>query len=666
MGDPREGHFSEAIIPIQNLWAAGTKMIQVKGWYSPSRREILVRNGLWYPVHQYLGRALPTHTTEPPQALGSTAGSRNAMELAPALWLIAGDAEMARACWQPQGYDRPFFVLATAFLSARYERAVLAHRAGDSQAALHDLRDLARIRQAFHDQYETYLSREERKRWDDSFPPPPETVSIYFRFLEPVDDLIAESERRLARRDRARPNPYTLAAAPPRIMALIDHLDEAIAHQMGQPAPLRLRNSFRVQDLMAEGEAAMEPLLQSAKSDRRFTLAVAFPRDFGHSRTVLPVRAAIVEAIRGILGTDELPSHEGRVDFNATRDFWLSTQGMSHAERWFAVLQDDQAGARRWVEAMKRLMDPQTIDRTRVTWDERNDRTQDPDAKRWAEEVRPRKNPSLADLMTRRIEDMTPPASNAQSLEMALLLYEWDAPAALASLQRQSRRLMQAGASSSRFNLGWDGDLLADAVTARAKQGDRTALSEWCHWLLSLEKLESVRGPSPVRLLTDFADDPIMKDSAEAVFAHPAGVLSVSRLAEKGAHVVGAFVNSPLTSLKPFQQSLRHGLLDRQVIGSVQRSRTESLTVRCGGLTSGITLLPAALAQPELIGVGDTIPLRVADTVAHALSGFPGAPRFHMGWTIAQKDAILSEFQPFLELTILRILARPPPYTRGR
>ena len=102
-----------------------------------------------------------------------------------------------------------------------------------------------------------------------------------YAFAAPAADLATDSQR-LAEKPRPHvlDDPKKFPDQTRRIAALIDDLENESAHQMGQPGGVDIGDDPIVRALMAQGNPAVEPLLDCFEKDTRLTHSVHFGRDF--------------------------------------------------------------------------------------------------------------------------------------------------------------------------------------------------------------------------------------------------------------------------------------------------------------------------------------------------------------------------------------------------
>jgi hypothetical protein len=127
-----------------------------------------------------------------------------------------------------------------------------------------------------------------------------------------------------------------------RIAALIRDFDQIDEKQMSSPGMANPGRSSLVQELIAEGDPAVEPLLTALETDMRLTRSVTYGRGMSIERFVHPVYEAEVAALVGILKAAEFRDAryelrqkglEGRKELaRAMRAFWIKNRTISRTE----------------------------------------------------------------------------------------------------------------------------------------------------------------------------------------------------------------------------------------------------------------------------------------------------------------------------------------------
>jgi hypothetical protein len=185
----------------------------------------------------------------------------------------------------------------------------------------------------------------------------------------PLTQLLTDDERRV--REAADPRRQTLeedlSIKDPRVRVdtLIRRLDEVVALQNGQPGGVALQESGIVKALIAQGDAAVGPLLNVIENDTRLTRSVSFGRDFHFDRHLIGVHEAAYVALSQILKTNNFAfgsewekMRQGRLDERRAvaahiRQYLKEYGGLSLEERWYRILSNDHAGADQWLEAIE-------------------------------------------------------------------------------------------------------------------------------------------------------------------------------------------------------------------------------------------------------------------------------------------------------------------------
>jgi hypothetical protein len=212
----------------------------------------------------------------------------------------------------------PFRQLAYGWAWSLLDRAVSAHIRGDDALALADCQQLNHAwpeleneasRRGFTRSRYSFYSQDFKE--EENVP--------YFDFLNPLPALLADQER------RAKEPPHQTVLqigqdkfpdGSKRIAALIADLDEVAARQWMYPGGVPLNLDPTVEALVAEGDDAVEALLDCMENDPRLTrsrISLSGRPDF--HRDLIPVREAARIALSEIL----------KVNFKTVaeyRDYW--------------------------------------------------------------------------------------------------------------------------------------------------------------------------------------------------------------------------------------------------------------------------------------------------------------------------------------------------------
>jgi len=384
----------------------------------------------------------------------------------------------------PEDAKDPFQVLVFEWSWAVFDRAICAHMRGDDALALADCRELDAVRPKL----ETEADRRGFERSEDFFTPTHPKLP-HFSFLEPVPKLLADEQRRV----KEGPHRTVLETGRDkfpdktgRIRALIADLEEVNARQWGQPGGVALNFDPIVLALVAEGEEAVEPLLDCLEHDPRLTRSVRFGRDFGTDRDVLSVQKAAEAALNEIL----------KVRFEAPagyRNYWRKYHAQPMAERWYRTLLDDQAGRGPWMEAARNI-----LSRTDGTNVYLPGNAPKPDATNHytlaGESLRAKNDPSISDLLARRAMLIAPKSYGSSedcwtfedAADLGLLLAEWDKDAAVPALAQIIRRCPAVTYSPHEV---WGSGCavvvtrFAAVAVGMAELGDTTGLDLYANWL---------------------------------------------------------------------------------------------------------------------------------------------------------------------------------------
>ncbi len=509
LADPRGCEYRWIEIGVGSVWGGQGGIASTKGWVLPApdgqkQRFAVSWSGLVYPVVK-LGE--PGDLASDVLALEERAGNGRA-DVAPAerrkianqrpsgfhgfgsnnegsavstaslqpikvcLLLRLGRADLAESVWaagtgQPREADaakpRPkvdltnygisYLTLAVDLAWYHFDRAVCAHMRGDDAIALADARLLTSLQKAVEARAEE-LGFPHPNRLDGKDQPTP-----YIDFLGQLPELLADQERRA--KEPKRP------AVPPRggdksarIAALIRDLDQAVARQWGQPGGVSLGEASAVKALIAEGDDAVEPLIEALRHDTRLTRSVHFWRDFSRNRTFLGAHEAAYTALSGILKTsffgaastgDDLSARgaKGREAVAAqVQAYWEKYKAVPLVERWYRILLDDRSGPSGWLQAAGNIVQPGNVSivpgstafvQTATTPLKPGERP-----RLRGESLREGHEPTVSALMARRVDSLlkSPSRTNFsmdEACSMARMLATWDASAAQPKLREISK-----------------------------------------------------------------------------------------------------------------------------------------------------------------------------------------------------------------------------------
>ena len=485
-----------------------------------------------------------------------------------------------------------------------------------------------------------------------------------FAFLHQLDELRLDQERRAA--TPRGPVPKRGGDPTARIEAMIRDLDlsAGYARMYGMASP---EASVQVDELVAEGDAAVGPLLKALETDDRLTRTVSEGRGISLERTVHHVQEAEVAALMRILRTSEFASL-GQVFLKKTSDdpaakkaaaetirkAWEKTRSVPLVERWYRTLQDDSAPPVRWVEVCWMIAHPES-----------------PRGRPWSrkgglppqgEALRARRDPSVADLMIRRARQlMDQPAAGSLSqgfwgaCQITSDLVAWDGKAALPLLKEMSAACRER---SDRFKaegeersvdgyLGWT---LAQFIRDRVDLGDASALDDYAAWLRTTTPKMLHYNPGGALIpLYLHPEHPAIGAAAHWMFTDPKSPWLPIEPEARGVEIPPVH-NSFATSLivaSGFREGTIAALADRSPSGTISMIPGSSIEMKMNRGTSWQTL--ASAAQREGLPPGASASFRTCDYVAAQLSELEGCPRIELFWPEARRDEAVAACVAYLK-----------------
>lgn len=572
------------------------------------------------------------------------------------LLLRLGEVELAEKTWaawmtglRPNTNNDvhlrdPYLMLATYWTWALFDRAMCAHMRGDDKLSLLSVQALMPIWKAVES---TAKKRGFKKREECK---PEEERPPYLGFLEPAHRLLAEQERRA--QQKAKPKEKNVPIKEnheARIKRLIENLENVSARQSGQPGPIFFEWDSKVQSLIEEGDKAVEPLLACLENDTRLTRSVGYHRNFNRRRYLFGVHQAAYIALLGILKIslfvaastgDKIssPGKKGRKAVAADiRAYWKRFRNVPLEERWYQTLTNNRLLPKHWVQAIENIVRPTNISvspgglvcTTTLKPGEKS--------KLQGEVLRTKKNPSVSELMARRVEDLFPKGeiySSTQmfdmhkTCEMALDFAKWDVKASLPTLQKQSKRcrvLFAKQWNSHDWTIQIFGRYLAKLTLRRAEAGDHQALAEYSQWLRSKtpKDVGNYIGDI-VEPIWRFPEHPAVAKTADEIFNgrdSPWNPLFQGDKHAAGYHISCLF-QTPLIGMPVFRKHLIRQLANRQVAGAIKvktHVRME-ITIK-GGWGFGASTYKDDPLCPK---PGTKATFRVCDIYANLLSGLDG------------------------------------------
>ncbi|HSE22048.1 MAG TPA: hypothetical protein VLB68_10330 [Pyrinomonadaceae bacterium] len=342
LADPRGCEYRQVEIVVHTIWGGAATVMSTHAWLLPQageggQRFIVAWNGLVYPalsvgananLREDVLAAIETDEAQWTKAVNTfplahyrfraswpealTVSHTSLLPLKACLLLRLGENLLAEKIWtawtshmDPKVNDDalhlhdPYLMLAGDWIWARFERSLCAHIRGDDQLALDDARFLNATLSSIDDAITKRSSL-----WPPEYRKESDIRRAYFGFLEPVPLLLADQERRLKEGRKREPLQNILGRYQEKselVTALIQQLDQATAHQSGQPGGVDMSEDIIVHALIKQGDVSVEPLLIVLEQDNRLTRSVSFHRDFGKQRHIIYVYEAAYRALAAIL-----------------------------------------------------------------------------------------------------------------------------------------------------------------------------------------------------------------------------------------------------------------------------------------------------------------------------------------------------------------------------
>ncbi len=564
----------------------------------------------------------------------------------------------AGTVWTPEAprpdltdYHLSFVSLANGWGGVVYHRLLSAHQRGDDVVALDAARRLAAFQQAVDARAEAMGFLRPGPRYDGPVPAP------YLGPYSQLDILLADQERRAQEPPRG---PIPTRGAD-RIAALIRAFDQIHVRQFSVPGSANPADAPIVHELIAEGDAAVAPLLEALVSDTRLTRSVTGGRGPEH---VHPVTDAIYGALRGILKTDRFLEHgddqaalrtpEGRQRLAAAiRTFWEKNREIPLVERWSRTLRDDSAGSRRWLEAAAGLTQPSEADRPLVVIGAVLPRRPGPAPSMKGEPLRSRHDPSVSDLLARRSAE--PARSSAgtnsdsglnQACSLALMFVRWDEPASLPTVKALMTACRERSEDRSDRSYG---PFLARFTEIRVGAGDREALEEYADWVEDVQPKAIVHSLfAALAPLWTYPDHPAIAEAARSMFRDPNSPW-LPLVPRERNQLVFPFedpIASPLVCLPPFREALLAALEDETPVGTASLGTEGAVRYQLkSGLSGSIGNLrtPNPGEHPRV-----EVTIRACDVIAWKLSVLEGAPECPLYGDEAHRDAAVAACAEYL------------------
>ena len=692
LADPRGGDYRQVSVGVGSVWPGDGGVVRTHGWVLPSAagpRLAVCWNGLVYPVVSVYGPAdlnadvlalvkadadaraarAKADPAEPYDRFIQAADTERVslsetsfLPLKGCLLLRLGEGELARKFWDawlagtPPRHNNndealrdPYLALADQWVRVLFDRAFSAHQFGKDLLSVADARRLTALQPVV----EAEAGRRGYRRGLDS-----ERRGVeqpYFPFLSLLPRLLADEERRAA---ETAPRPaladiLAMSGKAARIAALIRALDQVAVQQQSEPGRVEPDNSPIVIALIAEGDAAVQPLINTVAGDTRLTRSVGSRRG-SQPGAMLGVAGAALAALEDILHTTEFSSmwqaSLSRPEAAAAvQAYWDRYKGFSVEERWYRTLADDKAAPAQWLEAAHEIVRPGN-EEVQGGWLVTTPPPPGVTVLPHGESLRHGHTPSVSALMARRAGSLVAfsgaPDNDSRQIgdaenaaTMALSLAAWDPQAAQPVLREQfgvQRRTIAFW--KGKLDVRDDALKLTRLTLARTHSGDPAALADYLDWLkvtplkeLPLFSLSDIMEP-----LWRAPTDPAVTRGAAFLFNDTSSSW-VPLIQERPGGLYGsAFENlleSPLLGLAAFRRAMLAALADHDVIQ----------TVTLGGPDrQGDYQIIRHDVDPFLTAIAQMFPVRRCDLYAWHLSHLDGMPAFQYDWSATKKDAAVA------------------------
>ena len=338
------------------------------------------------------------------------------------------------------------------------------------------------------------------------------------------------------------------------------------------------------------------------------------------------------------------------------------------------MLQDDSAGYSLWMEAAASIIQPTDQVGSPVLW--AHVAALVPSAAPMkGEELRSRRDPSVSELLARRVlqtaRDPQQRTTNSSELEgacdLALLLNRWDPKAALPVIRalltqvRESVDRDRSEGYSGHYTL-----MVYDArfTLIRARAGEPAALSEYAAEIRKndpgKDRPYSLDAFEP---MWTYPDDPAVREAARWLF-NDAGSPWAAFLRNLGSYGKHSFFNanlyaSPLLRSAGFRDAVLDAMTIKSEVGTVRRSQRTRVDYEVKDGDRG--WCTASEADLEGVEQGVDRSFRACDYIALQISVIEGAPRCELYWTKEKRDEAVEAYVAFLKTYGDRFTAKPPP-----
>lgn len=635
--DPRGGVFGEAIVERTGAWGKSFPPRRAYGWIIPGRQEIVTLGGLREPIEKVIRYRREDYSLAQKAADPRFWSWGWDWDIAAAMLLVKGNVSQAKAALERTTVqNHSELIIGYAGSRSRHMHRLFSQ--GD-YAEVYRIGQELRWSRPFLESGMMSIDADQEKAADpQALEAQRERLRRLQITLQP-EGLTHQARSRLDKGGR-NPDPLGIKDRSARIKKLLEFLDAVEVNTSGFGAE-NYRLDPRFLALVNEGEPALKGLFHAAESDQR-SLQFWGQGRWGWGPRSYPVRIIAEAAIASILGVYWMPL--GELKALAQR-----TKGLSKPERWMAILNDDLANNRSWMQAAYCLFDREGVERIGAETLVRPPKHIEHRSPLKAEALRSKKGPTLADVLQRRsrqlIGGLNPTLSDIDGgLALAIMLHSWEPEASLAILQAGTGAAMRRDGLVSGCQA-----LVAKAIVARHQLGDKKSLAEWSDFIRRSQPFTGFHDSFSFAPLYEARDTPEMKKLAEELFGPKGSYWIQNSSPTQRLDELSRLSKSRLIETVPVKQRLLEALSDETVIGRFSlKPELPLIELRIDGNATH-SYPPKGLSPKEEESLRKGQPLRMADAMAKELQGLKGLPRFELAWPLERRDRVLAGIRRFIK-----------------
>ncbi len=356
------------------------------------------------------------------------------------------------------------------------------------------------------------------------------------------------------------------------------------------------------------------------------------------------------------------------------REFWVKNRALSLTERWYRILRDDSAGYARWSEAAAGVVQPGDQAGPAVPWASGPGTPAEMQAPMKGEELRSRRDPSVSDLLARRVLQIAraprqrtiPDIELERACGLALVLDRWDRKAALPvirSLMTQAREVVNRDRAEGYNQYQGLVNYVAQFAVIRARGGEPAALAEYAAEIRKSDpERDNSNSLAPFEPMWTYPDDPAIREAARWLFNDPgspwaAFVRSPGNPKMHFFYPSGLYA-SPLLRVAGFRDAVIAAMASKSKLGTVRRSGPGIVQYELAESTRGGFSAPEADLEGVEQGVDRSF--RACDYIAWQISTIEGSPRCELYWTEEMRDGAVAACVGFLKTLGDRFTAEAP------